>query len=103
MTGRLPTPIVDRVLATILFTDVVASTETAANLGDRRWRELLASHHDVIRAEIERHGGKEINTTGDGFLVTFDGPARDPRCLSDPQRGTNARHRDTRRSAHRGN
>ena len=76
VTGRLPTPIVDRVLATILFTDVVASTETAANLGDRRWRELLASHHDVVRAEIERHGGKEINTTGDGFLVTFDGPGR---------------------------
>jgi class 3 adenylate cyclase len=76
VTGRLPSPVVDRVLATILFTDVVGSTETAADLGDRRWRELLATHHDVVRAEIERHRGNEIKTMGDGFLVTFDGPGR---------------------------
>jgi class 3 adenylate cyclase len=76
VTGRLPSPIIDRVLATILVTDVVGSTEKAADLGDRRWRELLASHHEFVRAEIERHGGNEVKTMGDGFLVTFDGPGR---------------------------
>ena len=76
VTGRLAGPIVDRVLATLLFTDVVGSTETAANLGDRRWRALLASHHDAVRAEIERHRGREIKSTGDGFLITFDTPGR---------------------------
>jgi class 3 adenylate cyclase len=70
----------DRVLATILFTDIVGSTETAAGLGDRRWRELLARHDSAVRATVSRFRGREINTTGDGFFATFDGPARAVRC-----------------------
>jgi class 3 adenylate cyclase len=70
----------DRVLATILFTDIVGSTATAAGLGDRRWRELLARHDSAVRAMVSRFRGREINTTGDGFFATFDGPARAVRC-----------------------
>ena len=70
----------DRVLATVLFTDIVGSTERAAALGDARWRELLDAHHGTIRAELERFRGREIDTAGDGFLATFDGPARAVRC-----------------------
>jgi class 3 adenylate cyclase len=70
----------DRVLATILFTDIVGSTEKAAALGDRRWRDLLARHDAAVRAMVSRYRGKEVNTTGDGFLATFDGPARAVRC-----------------------
>ena len=70
----------DRVLATVLFTDIVRSTEVAASLGDRRWHELLERHHAIIRREIARFGGREVKTTGDGFLITFDGPARAVRC-----------------------
>ena len=57
-----------------MFTDIVASTERAAELGDRRWRELLATHEAVVRRELERHRGREVKTMGDGFLATFDGP-----------------------------
>jgi class 3 adenylate cyclase len=70
----------DRVLATVLFTDVVGSTERAATLGDRRWRELLDAHDRALRSELERSRGREIKSTGDGFLATFDGPARAIRC-----------------------
>jgi len=70
----------DRVLATVLFTDVVRSTERAAELGDKRWSELLASHHMAVRNELSHWRGTEIDTTGDGFLATFDGPARAVRC-----------------------
>ena len=70
----------DRVLATVLFTDIVGSTERAAVIGDAKWRELLDAHHAVIRGELERSRGKEIDTAGDGFLATFDGPARAVRC-----------------------
>jgi class 3 adenylate cyclase len=66
----------DRVLATILFTDVVGSTELATKLGDRRWRDLLESHHAAVRAELARYRGREVDTAGDGFLAVFDGPAR---------------------------
>jgi class 3 adenylate cyclase len=66
----------DRILATVLFTDIVGSTELAAQLGDRRWRDLLASHHATIRAELRRYRGREVDTAGDGFLAVFDGPAR---------------------------
>jgi len=75
-----PMPELDRVLATVLFTDIVGSTERAAEMGDRRWRELLDEHHRVVRRELERHRGHEIHTAGDGFLMTFDGPARAIRC-----------------------
>lgn len=70
----------DRVLATVLFTDIVGSTEKAASLGDRRWRNLLDDHHATIRRVLARFRGREVKTTGDGFLVTFDGPARGVRC-----------------------
>ena len=70
----------DRVLATVLFTDIVGSTERAAELGDRVWTALLAEHHEVVRDRLERFRGKEVRLTGDGFLATFDGPARAIRC-----------------------
>jgi DNA-binding NarL/FixJ family response regulator len=70
----------DRILATVLFSDIVASTERAAAIGDRRWRDLLDRHDQIVRAELGAHGGKEIKTTGDGFLALFDAPARAIRC-----------------------
>jgi class 3 adenylate cyclase/pimeloyl-ACP methyl ester carboxylesterase len=70
----------DRVLATVLFTDVVGSTQRAAELGDRRWRDLLELHHQRIRKELERFRGRELDTAGDGFLASFDGPIRAIRC-----------------------
>ncbi len=70
----------DRVLATLPFTDIVGSTERAAQLGDVRWKEVLAEHDERARVEIERHRGRWINTTGDGVLAMFDGPARGVRC-----------------------
>jgi class 3 adenylate cyclase len=66
----------DRVLATVLFTDVVGSTQLATQLGDRRWRDLLEAHHAAVRAELTRFRGREVDTAGDGFLAVFDGPAR---------------------------
>jgi DNA-binding NarL/FixJ family response regulator len=69
-----------RVLATVMFSDIVASTECAAAIGDRRWREVLDRHDELIRRELARHGGREIKMTGDGFLGLFDGPARAIRC-----------------------
>jgi len=70
----------DRVLATVMFSDIVASTERAAAVGDRRWRELLDRHDALIRRELERYGGREVKSTGDGFLALFDAPARAIRC-----------------------
>jgi class 3 adenylate cyclase/Arc/MetJ-type ribon-helix-helix transcriptional regulator len=70
----------DRVLATVLFTDIVGSTEAAVELGDARWRELLAEHHSRIRRELTRFRGRELDTAGDGFFASFDGPARAVRC-----------------------
>jgi class 3 adenylate cyclase len=70
----------DRILATVLFTDIVGSTEKAAELGDRSWRELLVTHHERIRRELSRFRGSELDTAGDGFFATFDGPARAIRC-----------------------
>jgi class 3 adenylate cyclase len=80
LTGARRGPEPDRVLATVLFTDIVGSTERASELGDRRWRELLERHQAVVRRELERFWGREIDTAGDGFLATFDGPARAVRC-----------------------
>jgi class 3 adenylate cyclase/pimeloyl-ACP methyl ester carboxylesterase len=80
LTGsRAPVP-VDRVLATVLFTDIVGSTEKAAALGDSRWHNLLDKHHATIRSNLIRFRGHEVKTTGDGVLATFDGPARGVRC-----------------------
>ena len=70
----------ERMLATVLFTDIVGSTDRAVELGDRGWRELLERHHATVRALLGRYRGTEVVTTGDGFLATFDGPARAIRC-----------------------
>ena len=80
LTGVREAPDPSRVLATVLFTDIVGSTERAHALGDRGWRELLEAHHDAVRHELARFGGREIDTAGDGFLAAFDGPARAIRC-----------------------
>jgi len=80
LTGVREGPEPERLLATVLFTDLVGSTERAAELGDRRWRELLERHHEAVRRELARFSGREIDTAGDGFLAAFDGPARAIRC-----------------------
>ncbi len=72
----------DRVLATVLFTDIVDSTRVASDLGDRRWREVLERHQRAVREALDRFGGSEVKSTGDGFLATFDGPARAIRCAT---------------------
>jgi class 3 adenylate cyclase len=72
----------DRVLATVLFTDIVGSTERAVSLGDRRWRDLLDAHHALVRRLLAQHRGREVKTVGDGFLALFDGPARAIRCAT---------------------
>jgi pimeloyl-ACP methyl ester carboxylesterase len=82
LTGVRPAPLVERVLATVLLTDVVGSTERAADLGDGRWRQLLGMHHAQVRRQLERFQGHEVKTTGDGFLATFDGPARAIGCAT---------------------
>jgi class 3 adenylate cyclase len=80
LTGTRPAREPDRVLATILFTDIVDSSRRAAALGDRAWRELLGAHHAAVRRQLDRYQGREVDTAGDGFLATFDGPARAVRC-----------------------
>jgi DNA-binding NarL/FixJ family response regulator len=70
----------DRILSTVMFSDIVSSTERAAEIGDRRWRDLLDRHDELVRKLIGEHGGREIKTTGDGFLALFDAPARAIRC-----------------------
>src|SRR5206468_7021615 len=70
----------DRALATVLFTDIVGSTAKAVELGDARWRKLLADHHSLIRRQLVRYRGRELDTAGDGFFACFDGPARAIRC-----------------------
>jgi class 3 adenylate cyclase len=80
LTGARPAPETERVLATVLFTDIVGSTERARSLGDRAWRELLDRHYAIARQHLERFRGRQIVTTGDGLLATFDGPARAIRC-----------------------
>lgn len=80
VTGTRPQIEPDRVLATVVFTDIVGSTQKAAEIGDEKWRELLDRHHSAIRRELDRFRGREIVTSGDGFLATFDGPARAVRC-----------------------
>ena len=72
----------DRMLATVMFTDIVDSTRRAAELGDRGWRQLIERHDELMRRELERHRGREVKTMGDGFLATFDGPARGIRCAT---------------------
>jgi pimeloyl-ACP methyl ester carboxylesterase len=80
LTGTRSVPEPERVLATVMFTDIVGSTQRAAELGDARWRELLAAHQAAVRRELTRFRGREVKTLGDGSLATFDGPARAIRC-----------------------
>ena len=80
LTGVRPVPAPDRALATVMFTDIVSSTERAASLGDDAWTRTLDRHDSLIESEVERHRGRRIKTTGDGILATFDGPARAVRC-----------------------
>ncbi|MDQ4041064.1 MAG: adenylate/guanylate cyclase domain-containing protein [Actinomycetota bacterium] len=79
-TGRRPVREPDRILATVMFTDIVDSTRRASELGDAEWRRLLERHDELVRRQLERWQGREVKTTGDGFLATFDGPARAIRC-----------------------
>jgi class 3 adenylate cyclase len=80
LTGSRRVPEHDRVLATVLFTDIVGSTERAASLGDAAWTGLRSAHDAIVRQELGRHRGREVDVAGDGFLAVFDGPARAVRC-----------------------
>ncbi len=80
LTGVRPAVAIERVLTTVLFTDIVSSTKRAASMGDKRWRALLDNHDRVVRDELRHFRGVEVNTTGDGFIASFDGPARAIRC-----------------------
>jgi len=91
-----------RVLATVMFSDIVSSTERAAEIGDRRWRDLLDRHDAAIRLQLSRHGGREVKTTGDGFLALFDGPARAIRCAVAIRQGLLAEGVEVRIGLHAG-
>jgi class 3 adenylate cyclase len=102
LTGVRRGPEPDRVLATILFTDIVGSTELAARMGDREWRDLLERHHGVIRRQLERFRGHEIDTAGDGFVASFDGPARAIRCAQSVSESVSALGLEVRAAIHTG-
>jgi len=92
----------DRVLATVLFTDIAGATDRATALGDRAWLDLLERHHAVVRRELARYRGREIDTAGDGFFAAFDGPARAIRCASSVVRGLRELGLDVRAGLHTG-
>ena len=100
--GAWEEPEPDRVLATVLFTDIVGSTERAAVLGDRAWHELLDRHHELVRRQLVRFRGKEVNTAGDGFFANFDGPARAIRCAQAIVEGVHALGLEVRAGLHTG-
>ncbi len=102
VTGVRPDREPDRVLATVLFTDIVTSTEHAVRLGDRRWRDLQERHHALVRRELDRHRGREVDTAGDGFLATFDGPARAIRCAKAISEGVRELGLEVRAGLHTG-
>jgi pimeloyl-ACP methyl ester carboxylesterase len=102
LTGARRGPEPDRVLATVLFTDIVGSTGQATRIGDRRWRELLERHHAVVRQQLGRFDGQEIDTAGDGFFATFDGPARAIRCACAIESGVRNLGLETRAGVHTG-
>jgi class 3 adenylate cyclase len=102
LTGARPVPDTDRVLATVLFTDIVGSTELAAKLADRAWSDLLAQHHTLVRTQLDRFRGREIDTAGDGFLASFDGPARAIRCAEAIVEGVRALGIEVRAGIHTG-
>jgi class 3 adenylate cyclase len=92
----------DRVLATLLFTDIVGSTPKAADLGDRAWQDLLTKHHRLVRARVARFRGREVDMPGDGIFATFDGPARAVRCASAIADGLKSLGLDVRAGVHTG-
>jgi DNA-binding NarL/FixJ family response regulator len=92
----------DRILATVMFSDIVSSTERAAAIGDRRWRGVLDHHDELIRKQLGDHGGREIKTTGDGFLALFDAPARAIRCAVAIRDGLRSEDLDVRIGLHSG-
>ena len=100
--GAWEEPEPDRVLSTILFTDIVGSTERAAVLGDRAWHELLQRHHELVRRQLARFRGREVNTAGDGFFASFDGPARAIRCAESIVEGVHALGLEVRAGLHTG-
>jgi class 3 adenylate cyclase len=102
LTGVRPAPSPDRVLATVLFTDLVGSTERAQALGDATWTSLLASHNEAVRRALARFSGEEIDTAGDGFLAAFDGPARAIRCAFEIREALRALGLDVRAGVHTG-
>ena len=102
LTGVRPIEEPDRVLATVLFTDIVESTRRATELGDERWRSLLTAHDRAVRAEMEHFRGREIQTTGDGFLAVFDGPARAIRCAAAIREAVHALGLEVRSGLHTG-
>jgi class 3 adenylate cyclase len=102
LTGVRVAPEPDRVLATVMFTDVVGSTERAASLGDRRWRDLLDAHDAAVRRQLEAFRGREVKATGDGFLATFDGPARAIRCACAIRDAASDLHLNVRIGLHTG-
>jgi pimeloyl-ACP methyl ester carboxylesterase/class 3 adenylate cyclase len=102
LTGARPGAEPDRVLATVLFTDIVGASERAARLGDRSWHALLDSHHALVRRELAHFRGREIDTAGDGFLATFDGPARAVRCACAISKGVRALGLEIRAGLHTG-
>ena len=104
LTGNKPAREADRVLATVLFTDIVGSTKGVVDRGDRAWLELLKQHHVLVRKELARFRGREVNTIGDSFIAIFDGPARAVRlCLQHPRFYYSARDRSPCWIAHRRN
>ena len=102
VTGVPPSSVPDRMLTTVLFTDIVGSTETAAALGDDEWRRALDRHDELVRRYVERYRGREIKTTGDGFLAAFDGPARAVRCAQAIADAIRALGLEVRAGAHTG-
>lgn len=92
----------DRVLATVMFTDIVGSTQRAAETGDRRWRDLIERHDALMRTQLERFRGREVKTMGDGFLATFDGPARAIRCACSAREAVRALGIEIRAGLHTG-
>lgn len=102
LTGRRSAPRIDRVLATVLFTDIVGSTERLSQLGDDRWRSELEKHNRLVRSGLARWRGQEVKTVGDGFVATFDGPARAVSCAAEIVEGVESLGMRVRAGVHTG-
>ena len=102
LTGRRHSQESERVLATVLFVDIVGSTERAVAIGDRPWRETLETFYSIVREVLQRYRGREVNTAGDGFLAAFDGPARAIRCASAIRKSVQALNLEVRCGLHTG-